>query len=154
MNGINLTTGRISRGSRKIIRFLKPKIERSFWITIFAIPVLFSGYASFAQDPTLTLLESSSLSYNEGQAATPITNTIVVSDSDSPLLASATIQITGNYSSTEDQLLFAAAFSITASYDQLTGTLTLMGPASASDFTNALRTVTYNNTNNDNPSNL
>ena len=45
-------------------------------------------------------------------------------------------------------------FSITGSYDPLTGTLTLTGPASPADFTSALRSITYQNTNNNKPSNL
>ncbi len=120
----------------------------------FAASMLFPVHASIAQNPTLAGLEVTSLSYDEGQAPTPISNGIAVSDPDSPLLSSATIQISGNYSSTEDGLEFNDAFSITGSYDALTGTLTLTGPASPADFTNALRSITYQNTNNNHPSNL
>jgi gliding motility-associated-like protein len=105
-----------------------------------------------AQDPVLSGIESSPLNYNEGQSAVPVTSALTASDVDSPLLTSATIQITANYSGTEDLLQFVDAFSITGSFDQLTGTLTLTGPASPADFTSALQSVTYQNTNNDNPS--
>ena len=116
--------------------------------------ILYLPQTSFAQDPILSAIEASALNYDEGQSPTPITSSIKVTDADSPLLTNATIQISNNLSSTEDLLQFADDFSITGSYDPVTGTLTLTGPATPADFTSALRSVTYQNTNNNNPSNL
>ena len=107
----------------------------------------------FAQAPALSAIEASDLTYDEGQTPTPITSSITITDADSPLLTSATVQISTNYSNTEDLLHFTDAFSITGSFDPLTGTLTLTGPASPDDFTSALRSITYQNTNENNPSN-
>jgi len=108
----------------------------------------------FAQDPTLTGIEASALNYDEGQSPAPITSSLVVSDPDSPMLASATIQITTNYLGSEDLLNFTNAYSLTGSYNPSNGTLTLVGPASPADFTSAILSITYQNINNDNPSNL
>lgn len=153
MAGFHFTKGGNSCASSKIIRFFyELKIHR-VWIAVFVMSIL-SAHVARAQDPVVSALEPAVLSYDEGQTPTPISTSITVSDPDSPLLASANVQITGNHSSTEDQLQFTDAFSITGSFDTSIGTLTLTGPASPADFTSALRTITYLNTNNGNPSNL
>ena len=153
MNREELKRLRISRGFQ--IRFLnQKKISRITGFFAIVALILYLPHTSFAQDPTLSGIEASAVNYDEGQSPTPISNSISVSDADSPLLANATIQISSNYASTEDLLQFSDAFSITGSYNALTGTLTLTGPASPADFTSALRSITYQNTNNDNPSNL
>ncbi len=153
MNREELKRLRISRGFQ--IRFLsQKKISRITAFFALVALILYLPHTSFAQDPTLSGIEASAVNYDEGQSPTPISNSISVSDADSPLLANATIQISSNYASTEDLLQFTDAFSITGSYNALTGTLTLTGPASPADFTSALRSITYQNTNNDNPSNL
>lgn len=152
MNGIYLQKCKDAGETRKTVDlFKKQKFQLAFLILT---SILFSAHMLAAQDPALTAIEATPLSYDEGQAPTPVSETITVSDPDSPILTSATIRITGNYSATEDVLEFADAFSIAGSYDPLTGTLTLTGPASPADFTNALRSVLYKNTNEDNPSDL
>ena len=116
--------------------------------------LLLSSLTLAAQAPTLTGVEGSPLIYDEEQAATAITGTITVQDPDSPLISSATVVISGNFLDNEDVLEFMNAFSITGSYDPATGILTLTGPASPADFTNALRSILYKNTNDANPSTL
>jgi len=148
----DFTRGKISCQTQDVLLSLKKK-HSAFWITALVTFILYPGSASFAQAPSLAGMEVTSLNYDEGQSPINLTATLIVTDPDSPVLTSATIQITGNYSSTEDRLQFADAFSITGSYDPLTGTLTLTGPASPADFTNASRTITYQNTNEDHPSN-
>jgi hypothetical protein len=91
------------------------------------------------------------LNYTENQAATAIDPAIIASDVDSPNLASATVQITGNYINGEDVLAFANTATITGSFDAATGTLTLTGSDSVANYQAALRAVTYVNTS-DNPS--
>jgi large repetitive protein len=155
MKVTDLIKGRISCASQKIFYFFcRQELKERLWISVFTASILFPVHASVAQNPSLTGIEVTSLNYDEGQAATHISADIEASDPDSPLLTSATIQISGNYSNTEDVLAFSNAFSITGSYDALTGTLTLTGPASPADFTNALRSITYQNTNENHPSNL
>jgi large repetitive protein len=91
------------------------------------------------------------LGYTENQAATAIDPAIAVSDVDSANLASATVQITGNYVTGEDVLAFANTATITGSFDAGTGKLTLTGSDTVAHYQAALASVTYVNTS-DNPS--
>jgi uncharacterized repeat protein (TIGR01451 family) len=91
------------------------------------------------------------LSYTENDAATPIDGTITVNDVDSPNLASATAQITGNYQNGQDVLSFANTGTITGSFDSATGKLTLTGGDTPANYQAALQSVKYQN-NSDNPS--
>jgi large repetitive protein len=93
------------------------------------------------------------LSYTENQAATVIDSAITVSDVDSANLASATVQITGNYANGQDVLGFTNQNGITGSFDAGTGTLTLTGTSSVANYQTALDSITYFN-NSDNPSGL
>jgi hypothetical protein len=91
------------------------------------------------------------LNYTENQAATAFDPAITVSDVDSANLASATVQITGNYVNGEDVLAFSNTATITGSFDPLTGKLTLTGSDTVANYQAALASVTYVNTS-DNPS--
>jgi large repetitive protein len=93
------------------------------------------------------------LNYTENQAATAIDPAIAVSDVDSANLASATVQITGNYVNGEDVLAFTNTATITGSFDAGTGKLTLTGSDTVAHYQAALASVTYANTS-DNPSGL
>jgi large repetitive protein len=135
---------------KPIIFFKQRALNRPTLLLCF----LFASHVAAAQDPTITGIEGTTLSYDEEQAATAVSGSITVDDADSPMLSSATVTISGNLINSEDVLEFVDAFSITGSFDASTGTLTLNGPASAADFTNALRSVLYKNTNDANPSTL
>lgn len=84
---------------------------------------------------------------------------LTVTDSDSPLLSSATVAISDNFLGSQDVLAFtnnpATMGDIVASYDSGTGTLTLTSAAgaSAAQWQAALRSVTYSNSS-DTPSTL
>jgi large repetitive protein len=151
MNGIHLQKSKNWCASLSSIYHFKLPGFRRLAVTVIGF---FASHALIAQDPTLTSIEGSPLQYNEGQVSTAVTQTITVQDDDSPLLTNATVRISSNLAATEDVLEFVNAFSITGSYDQATGTLTLTGPASAADFTSALRSILYKNTNDGNPSTL
>jgi len=97
--------------------------------------------------PTLSAIETSPLTYNPGDGAVQITTTIVPADGDNINLSGATVQITGNYFSGEDVLAFSDQLGITGSWDNITGTLTLTGATTISNYQTALRAVTYENTN-------
>jgi len=99
--------------------------------------------------PVLTA--GGTLSYNENDPATPIDITVTVSDVDNANLASATVQITGNYVNGEDVLSFTNTPNITGSFNAATGTLTLTGSDTLANYQTALRAVKYFNTS-DNPS--
>ncbi|MCK1293045.1 VCBS domain-containing protein [Bradyrhizobium sp. 30] len=93
------------------------------------------------------------LNYTENQAATAIDPALTVSDVDSANLASATVQITGNYVNSQDVLGFTNQNGITGSFNAATGTLTLTGSSSVANYQTALDSVTYFNTS-DNPLSL
>ncbi|MDJ1165207.1 DUF4347 domain-containing protein [Burkholderia gladioli pv. gladioli] len=103
--------------------------------------------------PTVTT-DGGSAAFISGDntASTPVVVDagIVVSDGVSSTLASATVQITGNFQVNHDQLLFtnnpATMGDISASYNTSTGLLTLTsasGTASLAEWQAALRAVTF-----------
>lgn len=89
------------------------------------------------------------LAYTENDPATAIDTTITLSDVDNTTLASATVQITGNYVQGEDVLGFVDTASITGSFNPATGTLSLSGTDTLANYEAALRSVTYRNTSGD-----
>jgi len=93
------------------------------------------------------------LNYTENQAATPIDSTVTVADVDSANIASATVQISGNYVNGQDILGFTNQNGITGLFNAATGTLALSGSSSVANYKTALDSVTYFN-NSDNPSGL
>jgi hypothetical protein len=93
--------------------------------------------------PVLANIESSVLSYLAKQAATPITGSLTVTDSDSATIASATVSITSGFVSGEDVLGFTNQNGITGSYNAATGVLMLSGAATVAQYQAALRSVTY-----------
>ena len=95
------------------------------------------------------LANGSTISYTENDPATVIDNVITVSDTDSPNLIGATVQITGNYANGQDVLSFTNALGITGSFNASTGTLTLSGTSSVANYQTALRSVKYTNTSDD-----
>ncbi|HLL89182.1 MAG TPA: tandem-95 repeat protein, partial [Tepidisphaeraceae bacterium] len=99
--------------------------------------------------PTLASIEGTALAYTENAAATAVTTTLVVADVDSANLAGATVQITGNYQSSQDVLAFANQNGITGSWNSATGTMTLSGTATVAQYQAALRSITYANTSDD-----
>ena len=80
-----------------------------------------------SNDRTCRSPRGHTLNYTENQIATAIDPAITVSDVDSASLASATVQITGNYVKGEDLLGFTDQNGIHGSFDAATGTLTLTG---------------------------
>ncbi|MGN4065834.1 DUF4347 domain-containing protein [Burkholderia gladioli] len=71
---------------------------------------------------------------------------LILTDSDSPTMVSATVQITGNYVAGEDVLALGGSFGdITASFDASNGKLTLSsaGASTTAQWIAALRSVTY-----------
>ena len=102
--------------------------------------------------PTLANAESSALSFTEGGSATAITSALTVADSDDTNIESATVQITGNLDNSEDVLAFTTQNGITGTFTSSTGLLTLSGSATLANYQTALRSVTYQNTDTDNPS--
>ncbi len=94
--------------------------------------------------------------YTENEAAKVIFLTpanFAVADVDNANLASATVQITGNYFANQDVLAFTNTLGITGSWNVASGTLTLTGSSLVANYETAIRSVTYFNTS-ENPSGL
>ncbi|MBN1416062.1 MAG: T9SS type A sorting domain-containing protein [Bacteroidales bacterium] len=130
-------------------------------VTLLRIPRLYSllflftlsfSVGSYAQvAPELGDIESSALSYTEGDGAVQITGSITVKDGDGNLV-SATITVT-NCQSTEDVLTFTGYGGISGSWNAGTGILSLSGIASIENYQATLRSITYRNTS-ENPSSV
>lgn len=104
---------------------------------------------SILQDVAPVVTAGGTLNYTENQAATAIDPAVTVTDSDSPNLAHATVQITGNYFNGQDVLSFVNTASITGSFDTASGTLTLSGSDTVAHYQTALESVKYVNTSDD-----
>ncbi|GGE93908.1 hypothetical protein GCM10011383_00740 [Hymenobacter cavernae] len=105
-----------------------------------------SGAMSNNAVPVLANIETTPLTYVEGAPATIVTNTLTISDADSPNLSSASVRITANFNNTEDVLSFTPGSGISGVYTVATGVLTLTGTASVAAYQAALRSVKYQNT--------
>ncbi|MBF0213173.1 MAG: DUF4347 domain-containing protein, partial [Magnetococcales bacterium] len=92
------------------------------------------------------------LAYSESLVATPVDPALVLTDVDDALISGASVRITLNHLASEDILSFTDQAGITGSWNAATGTLTLSGTATKADYQTALRSVTYHNSNDDNPS--
>lgn len=96
--------------------------------------------------PTLELPTLSSLTAIGGGGAVLIASDLIVTDTDSPELASALVQIDSNFNPNQDQLTAGSLpAGIGAVFNSSTGSLELTGPASVSLFQSALRQVRYQN---------
>lgn len=94
-------------------------------------------------DAPVVTCTGSSLAYTQNDAATAVDSGLTVTDADSTNLASATVQITGNYASGSDVLAFSTQNGITGSWDASSGTMTLSGSATVANYQTAIRTVTF-----------
>lgn len=101
----------------------------------------------FTTAPDLSGIEATALPYAPAAAATVITSTLTLTDSDP--MASATIQITGNYQNGSDVLAFVDTPNISGVFNAATGTLTLTGADTVANYQAALRSVTYQSTSQD-----
>ena len=97
-------------------------------------------------------MESPALNFTEDAAPIIITASTAITDENDGYMNGATIEITANYTSTEDVLAFTNANGITGSWNAGTGMLTLSGTATVANYQAAIRSITYQNTNTGNPS--
>ena len=102
--------------------------------------------------PVLANMEAAALAYSEGQAAAIITTATTVADVDNTTLTGASVWISAAYVNTEDVLAFTNTPNITGTWNATTGILTLTGTTTLANYQSAIRSVTYQNTNNNNPS--
>ena len=99
--------------------------------------------------PLLISLETTAIAYTEN-AVVPVTSTIVATDPDSNNVTTAVIRITGNYQNGQDQLNFTNTAKVKGEWNAATGTMTLTGVDTFTNYRAAIRSVTYTNLS-DNP---
>jgi Cadherin domain len=97
--------------------------------------------------PVLTAVDTTPLSFTENTAPVVIAPNILATDANSNTITGATIQITGNYNAGQsiDTLAFTNTSKITGSWNATTGTLTLTGNDTVSNYRTALRSITFAN---------
>ena len=98
--------------------------------------------------PTLAINSSGPLAYTEKDSATVISPALTIVDADSPNMLRATIKITGNYQSGEDQLVFTNTPTIQGTWNAGTASLTLVGLDTQANYQAALRSIKYLNSSN------
>jgi hypothetical protein len=105
-----------------------------------------------AVDDAPTVGGIGTVTFAEAQAPVTIAPDAVLADVDDAALEGATVRLTDGFAPAEDRLAFADHAGIVGTYDASTGTLTLTGSASVADYRTALRGVTYENVDGDDPS--
>lgn len=96
--------------------------------------------------PSLSSLETEPVFYSSGDLSTTLTETIVVADADNDSIMFAEVGIRPeSYQVSADKLAYTPTGkgNIRAVFDPTTGILTLLGQASPSSYTQALRAVRY-----------
>ena len=103
--------------------------------------------------PTLGGLSGSAVAYTESDAATQLESSLTVADTDDDDLEKAIVRISAGFETGEDVLAATVGSTgLTATYTASTGTLEITGTGTKAEYQEVLRTVTYDNTNDDDPS--
>ena len=103
--------------------------------------------------PTLGGLSGSAVAYTESAAATQLESGLTVADTDDDDLEKAIVRISAGFETGEDELAATVGSTgLTATYTASTGTLEITGTGTKAEYQEVLRTVTYDNTNDDDPS--
>ncbi len=100
--------------------------------------------------PELIDIENTNIIYIENAGPAPLTNTLSLADRDDQFIESAAVTISSGYNNIQDQLSFIDTPTISAAWDAAAATLTLTGTDTISAYQAALRTVRYENID-DNP---
>lgn len=101
---------------------------------------------------SLANIESANLGYTEGGGKVPISSLITVVNPSDENITNAQVAISGGFVASEDVLGFSSQNGITGSFNSTSGVLDLNGTTTIANYQTALRSVTYENTNNSNPS--
>jgi len=97
--------------------------------------------------PVLADIETVPVAFTENDTDTVITDAVTVSDVDGEYIESATVAISGNYIGSVDLLAFTNTATITGSWNNADGILTLTGHDTLAGYQAAIRTVVYINAN-------
>ena len=93
------------------------------------------------------------LAYTEGDRATVIDGTLTITDVDDTNMEGATITISSGYQASEDVLALGNTGLGISVASNSSGVLTLSGSASKANYETAFESITYQNTNTDDPDN-
>ena len=93
------------------------------------------------------------LAYTEGDSATVIDGTLTITDVDDTNMEGATITISSGYQASEDVLALGNTGLGISVASNRSGVLTLSGSASKANYETAFESITYQNTNTDDPDN-
>ena len=93
------------------------------------------------------------LAYTEGDSATVIDGTLTITDVDDTNMEGATITISSGYQASEDVLALGNTGLGISVASNSSGVLTLSGSASKANYETAFESITYHNTNTDDPDN-
>jgi beta-glucanase (GH16 family) len=107
------------------------------------------GITVSAVNDAPVLTPGNAVNYGEQASAVAIAPDIALDDVDSPNLVGARVRITDLVNG--DALHFTNQNGITHTYDAATGLLTLTGSASVANYQTALRSITFDNLSNDDP---
>jgi len=110
-------------------------------------PGVFLSITPTADLPILQNMETVSQTFATGGGAVDVTASVAVFDYDNASMASADVQIAGNYTSPEDTLIFTSSSGIIGSWTEGSGALTLTGVTTKANWETVLHSVQYNNNN-------
>jgi VCBS repeat-containing protein len=96
------------------------------------------------QAPVLTVVANAP-TYTENHAPFIVDSGLTLTDADGPNLTGGTVAIASGFVADQDALSFVSGYGITGSYDSARGILTLSGSATAAQYQEVLRSVTYVN---------
>ncbi|MHC4877874.1 MAG: SdrD B-like domain-containing protein [Planctomycetota bacterium] len=99
------------------------------------------------QAPIVAGIEGSPLTFTENGSPLLVTQTLTVSDVDSPLLTGATVSISAGFESGEDELTVDTSGTSVSlvGFNTMTGVMTLSGNDSPAAYQQVLRTIRYQN---------
>ncbi|NJD22680.1 MAG: fibronectin type III domain-containing protein, partial [Melioribacter sp.] len=142
----NVTTFSVTNISKNTLFYFRAKSNNTTGTSGNSNTISISTLPNYA--PILNGIETSSLDFTEGDPPQQITSSITVNDLDNLNVENAVVQIITNYQSDEDILFFINQNGITGVWNQVNGTMTLLGTATVAQYQTAIRNVKYQNTSN------
>ena len=109
------------------------------------------NFTTFAK-LSLTNLEGANIAYTEGDGNVSLSSLITVVNPSDENITNAKVAISSGFVTSEDVLHFTSQNGITGSFNTTSGVLDLSGTTTIANYQTALRSITYQNTNNSNPS--
>ncbi|UII19185.1 MBG domain-containing protein [Fulvivirga ligni] len=97
--------------------------------------------------PVLTNIETDPIYYRQGDGKVIITNNLIINDFDNVYMKSAKLTIEGNYEAGVDKLVYNGENQeLDISFNAQTGTMSIIGEDTRSNYENILRSIKYENT--------